>query len=69
MHTHVDQPELERMAARHQGAPGSAEVYRHVDDCEVCLRLLIEAELRLAAIESDWQVHARTADRSASAKK
>jgi hypothetical protein len=69
MPSHIDQPELERLAARHQGAPGSAEVYRHMDDCEACLRLLIEAELRLAAIESAWQVHARTTDRPTPVKR
>jgi hypothetical protein len=57
MLAHVHQPDIDRIATRHQTVPDSPRVYRHLNRCELCLRRLIEAELRLASLKVTGQVN------------
>jgi hypothetical protein len=67
MLAHVDQPDIDRIATRHQSVPDSSpRLYRHLNRCELFLRRLIEAELRLALVGLAGQNNARTTDRPAS---
>jgi hypothetical protein len=66
MLAHVHQPDIDRIATRHQSVPDSPRLYRHLNRCELCLRRLIEAELRVALVELAGQIRARKTDRPAS---
>jgi hypothetical protein len=52
MSAHVHQHEIERLARRRVSAAESPRVHRHLFECELCLRRLIDAEVRLATAES-----------------
>jgi len=58
MEPHIHQPDIDRIVVRHQNAPASPHVYRHLNRCELCLRRLMDAELRLASVESARQTYA-----------
>ena len=62
MGPHVHQPDIDRIATRHQNVPDSPRVYRHLNRCELCLRRLMDAERRLASVESAGQIHTPATD-------
>ena len=49
MSAHLHQPDIERLARRRASAADCPRVHRHLFQCELCLRRLIDAEVRLAA--------------------
>ena len=57
MLVHLQEPEITRLSTGRLSEADTARVYRHVDECEVCLRRLIEAEYRLASVDSAEQAH------------
>jgi hypothetical protein len=51
---HLHQPDINGLARR-RVAVADTDTHRHLDDCELCLRRLIDEVLRLAPLESDGQ--------------
>jgi hypothetical protein len=49
MTAHVDQTEIERLAAAHLSTTESPRAQRHLFRCETCLRRLIDLQARVAA--------------------
>ena len=52
MPAHIYEPEMGRLSARRLSESDAARVYRHLDECELCLRRLIEAERRLLSTDA-----------------
>jgi hypothetical protein len=54
MAAHLHQHEIDALATRVVSVSDPV-AYRHLDDCELCLRRLIDETLRLASVEADGQ--------------
>ena len=50
MREHLHQPDIARLSSRLEAA-AEPNVYRHLNQCEPCLRRLIDEVLRLATAE------------------
>jgi hypothetical protein len=61
MPAHLHQHEIDVLATR-VGSVSDPVAYRHLDDCELCLRRLIDEALRLASVEADGEVPASALD-------
>jgi len=49
---HLHQPDIHGLATR-RVTTADPDTHRHLDDCELCLRRLIDEVLRLAAVEKE----------------
>jgi hypothetical protein len=54
MREHLHQPDIDRLSTR-RGAVADPVAYRHLNQCEPCLRRLIDEVLRLASVEESPQ--------------
>jgi hypothetical protein len=63
---HLHQPDIDGLA-RSRVTVADTDTHRHLDECELCLRRLIDEVLRLASVESDGQTHAPALEGVASA--
>lgn len=52
MLAHLHQPDIDRLASDRFNAADWPHAYRHWNECELCLRRLIDAGLRAAAVQS-----------------
>ena len=52
MFPHLHSPDIVRLLASRLNEAETARVYRHLDDCELCLRRVIEAERGFASVDS-----------------
>jgi hypothetical protein len=56
MSPHLHQPDIVRLLASRLSEADIPRVYRHLDDCELCLRRVIEAEGGLGSSGSAGQI-------------
>ena len=57
MRGHLHQPEIDALAT-HVVTVSDPLSYRHLDECELCLRRLIDEVLRLGSMEEDGSMKA-----------
>jgi hypothetical protein len=57
MRGHLHQPEIDALATQVLTVSDPLS-YRHLDECELCLRRLIDEVLRLASRETESEAHA-----------
>ena len=57
MAEHLPQPDIDRLETQ-RGSVADPVTDRHLDQCEPCLRRLIDEVLRLGSVEEDRQTHA-----------
>jgi hypothetical protein len=58
MSSHLHQPDIIRLLASRLSEADMPRVYRHLDECELCLRRVIEAERGFASMDSAEQTGA-----------